>query len=371
MNDALKELFNAYKHLPIGVMFFKDENLFFVNEHLRSMLLLATLSSDEVINIICGMVGLETPSHSVLHDFLSHNDIFMYGDRVIQIEKKIADGIQIFVLMRLSEKAIETVDSTRELRLMQRDTHVISSSTSSCDTNDQSELLNKTLGIWNHEHFPSVVLYKSIPIKSDCTILEAKDGKVAIQVEKKQLAAAQIGTQWLIGTKRHAMLCGEVSRYDLCRSTVWLENLTTLSQAFHLRSVIRYSADEENDRLILSIGGKKTSLILRDVSEKGVSVQTDETSVLVALSSIVGKTISAILLLNGKKISLNAVWLYTIPLDGSGMMKAAFTIGYDLQNGELLRDWMNTGQLRLIKEIRNFIQMIPPPEKEIPHDWVI
>ena len=53
------------------------------------------------------------------------------------------------------------------------------------------------------------------------------------------------------------------------------------------------------------------------------------------------------------------------------MMKVAFTIGYDFQNGELLREWMNAGQLRLIKEIRNFIQMIPPPEREIPHDWVI
>lgn len=367
MNDALKELFNAYKHLPIGVMFFKDEKLFFVNEHLRSMLLLASLSSDEVINIICSMVGLEMPSHSALHDFLSHNEIFMYGDRVIQIEKQIDEHIEIFVLMRVSDKAIETVDSTRELRQMQREYHVVSS----CDTNDQSELLNKTLGRWNHGHFPSVVLYKSIPIKSECMILEAKEGKVIIQVEKKQLAAAQIGAQWLIGTKRNAMLCGEVSRYDLTKSIVWLDNLTTLSQAFHLRSVIRYDANEENDRLILSIGGKKTSLVLRDVSEKGASVQTDNISVLVALSSISGRTINAILLLNGKKISINAVWLYTIPLDEAGMMKVAFTIGYDLQNGELLRDWMNAEQLRLIKEIRNFIQIIPTPVKEVPHDWVI
>ena len=275
MNDALKELFNAYKYLPVGVMFFKDEKLFFVNEHLRSMLLLATLTSDEVINIIGSMVGLETPSHSALHDFLSHNDAFLHGDRVIQIERKISDGIQIFVLMRLSEKAIETVDATRELRLMQRETHAVSSS----DTNNQSELLDKTLGKWNHGHFPSVVLYKSIPIKSDCTILEAKEGEIAIQVEKKQLAAAHIGTQWLIGTKRNAMLCGEVSRCDLSKNTVWLEKLTTLSQAFHLRSVIRYAADEENDRLLLTIGGKKASLILRDVSEKGIYVQTDESSV--------------------------------------------------------------------------------------------
>lgn len=368
MNDALKELFGAYKHLPVGVMFFKDEKLFFINEHLRNILLLATLSSDEIVNIVGGMVGLESPSHSSLNDFFSRNDFFLYGDRVIQIERQIAEGIHIFVLLRLSEKAIEAVDSTRELRLLRREKAPVSS----CTANDEQELLKKVLGTWDKGLFPSIVLYKGIPIKSDCSLLETKEGKIAIQVEKKQLAAAQIGTQWLIGNKRTAMLYGEVCRYDLSKNTVWLKNLTVLSEGFHLRSVIRYAADEENDRFIISIGGKKRSLILRDVSEKGISIQTDDPSVLVSLSTIAGRTMDASLLLSGNKIALNAVWLYTICLDdSSGMMKVAFSIGYDLHNGELLREWMNAGQLRLIKEIRNFIQMLPTPVKEIPHDWVI
>lgn len=28
MSEALKELFDAYKHLPVGVMFFKEHKLF-------------------------------------------------------------------------------------------------------------------------------------------------------------------------------------------------------------------------------------------------------------------------------------------------------------------------------------------------------
>ncbi|WP_310440193.1 hypothetical protein [Sulfuricurvum sp.] len=368
MNDALKELFNAYKYLPVGVMFFKNETLFFVNEHLRTLLLLANLSSDEIIEIIGSMVGLENPSHSTLNDFLTYNDLFLYGDRVIQIERNIADDITIFVLIRLSEKAIEAVDSTRELRLLRREKNI---NTNSTDHNE-AEILEKALGSWEKGHFPSIVLYKGIPIKSDCMIMDAKGGEISIKVEKKQLAAAQVGTQWLVGTKRNAMLYGEVCRYDLNRSTVSLENLTILSQGFHLRNVIRYIADEDNDRLILTIQGKKSLLALRNVSEKGISVKTDDTSILVALSTISGRTINAILLLNGNKIAINAVWLYTVPLDeSSGMMKIAFTIGYDLHNGALLREWMNAGQLQLIKEVRNFIQMIPTPEKETPHNWVI
>jgi hypothetical protein len=367
MNDAIKELFTGYKHLPVGVMFFKEEKLIFINDHLRHILLLANLSSDDIIGIIGSMVGLETPSHSALNNFLFHNDLFLYGDRVIQIEKQIAEGITIFVLIRLSDKAIDAVDSTRELRLLQRDKTVISPSAA----NDDPELLKKALGEWEEGHFPSVVLYKGIPIKSDCTVLEAKEGKAAIKVEKKQLAAAQMGAQWLIGSKRNTMLSGEVCRYDLNRNTVWLENLAILSQGFHLRNVIRYHADEENDRLIISISGKKRLLVLRDVSEKGISVQTDDAAVLVALSAMAGRTIDATLLLNDKKIVINAVWLYTVPMDASSMMKVAFSVGYDLHNGAILREWLNSAQLRLIKEVRNFIQMIPSPAKEIPHDWVI
>jgi len=55
---------------------------------------------------------------------------------------------------------------------------------------------------------------------------------------------------------------------------------------------------------------------------------------------------------------VKALWLYIVALDDASRMKAAFKIEYDKHNGILLREWLNTQQLRLIKEVRNFVQMI-------------
>lgn len=366
MNDALKELFSAYKHLPVGVMFFKEEKLFFINDHLRSILLLANLPSDDVIHIIGSMVGLEESSHALLNRFLSHNDFFLYHDRVIQIERQSAEGVDIFVLIRLSDKAIEAIDATHALRQLCHEKAAVSSS---APKSDEHEILHKTLGEWETRNFPSIVLYKGIPIKGECRVSEAKEGHIRLTVEKKQLAAAQIGAQWLVGSKRGTMLSGTVFRYDLGRHSVWLENLEIINEGFHARSVIRYGA-EENDRMIVSINSKKISFLLRDVSEKGFSVQTDDAASLVVLSAVKGKTLDVELILGGKSVIAKAVWKYTIALDAS-MLKAAFTIGYDLHNGALLREWFNGEQLRLIKEVRNFVQMIPIPESEPSEDWII
>jgi len=365
MNDALKELFNAYKHLPVGVMFFKNGELFFVNDHLRGVLLVDNLSSDDIIQIIGGMIQLESPSHASLIKFLLQNDFFYYGDRIVQIEREKIGDIDIVVLVRLSDKAIDAVDSTQSIRLMRSEKTSVSLDIS----DDQQKILNKALGTWEHETFPSIVLYKGIPIKGNVEILAVEQGEMKLKVEKKQLIGAQMGTQWIAGSKRDTMLSATVSRYDLKQRCVWLKNLTIISEGFHQRKVIRYYADE-NDRFIISFGGKKISLPLRRVSEKGVSVHTDDAASLVTLSSIAGRTLDVQLVLEGKTISVNAVWLYTIALDSS-LMKAAFTIGYDLHNGAILREWLNMKQLKIIKEVRNFVEMLPSPEREMPQDWVI
>ncbi|MFA6188272.1 MAG: hypothetical protein WC680_03230 [Sulfuricurvum sp.] len=363
MNDTLKELFTAYKNLPVGVIFFKHEKLIFVNDHLRSVLLLENLTGDDIVQIISSMIGLEASLDLSLIQFFSENEFFIYHDRIIQIARKKVDDIDIFVLIRLSVKTIDCVPPF--LRLQSEKTTVVPTI-----NYDKYEILQKTLGEWKNEHFPSIALYKGIPIKGDTIVLEEKEGLlIKLKVEKKQLVAAQIGTQWIVGTKRETMLSGEISRYNLNDRSVWLDNLKIVSQGFYMRSVIRYEA-EENDRINISIGGKKFSLPLRKVSEKAISIQTDDTASLVALSTIGGKTLDAKLLLAGKIISVKAVWLYTIELDGS-LMKVVFTIGYDLDNGAHIRDWLSGEQLRIIKEVQNFVQMLPPPEREIPEDWVI
>jgi len=365
MNDALKELFNAYKHLPVGVMFFKEKKLFFVNDHLRSTLLLADLSSDDVIQIIGGMIGLEEPSHLSLVEFLSGNKCFIYRDRVIQIENKEIDGIDIFVLVRLSDKAIQTVDASRSLRILRQE-----KAPSVHTDSDEHAILKKALGNWEEGHFPSLVLYKGIPIKGEITILEAHEGKIKLHVEKKQLVAAEIGVEWLIGTKRDQMVSGTLAKYNLDEHTVWIENIHIVDQGFHLRSVIRYDADE-NDLFEWVSEGKKYRLPLRDVSEKGISILTDNSAVLVALGSSGAKTLKAVLVLNGTAIAVMAVWRYTAAVDDSEKMKAAFTIGYDLHNGTLLREWLNGRQLRRIKEVQNFVRTIAAPKNPDQGDWVI
>lgn len=366
MNDALKELFNAYKHLPVGVMFFKEEKLFFVNDYLRNTLLLANLPSDEIIHIIGEIAGLETISHSTLNDFLSHNDIILHHDQVIQIERYKGDEFDVFVLVWLSDISINTIDSSKSLRDMRRDNTVIIPS--SLIGQEELALIRSTLGKWEEGRFSSVILYKGIPIKGECKILGIDQGRLVLKVEQKQLISARNGAEWLLGTRRDKMLSGHVQQYDLAKSCIWLVDIKLLPNGYHLRSLIRYESNEK-DILLLSVGGKHFSLSLHDVSEKGISIYTDNGAALLALSSVAGKRLEAELVLEGKNIVIQPTWLYTAAIDTSPVMKVAFAIDYDSHNGALLHNWLNAQQIRLIKEVRNFVQMIPPPQTA--EDWVI
>jgi hypothetical protein len=249
MSEALKELFNAYKHLPIGVMFFKDKHLFFVNDHLRSILLLQNLGSDEVIQIIGDMVGLENASHESLCDFFSFTELFLYHDRILQIDRQHFDNVDVFVIVRISDESIKMADETRSLRQLRQS----ASLSASKQQQDEHELLAKALGSWKNVNIPSVVLYKGIPIKADCVIVHAHEGEIAIKVEKKQLSAAQIGIQWLIGSQRDKMVAGEVTKYDLSQSVVWMNNLQIVNSGFYLRHVIRYGVSSDDQMIIDSV----------------------------------------------------------------------------------------------------------------------
>lgn len=366
MNDALKELFNAYKHLPVGVMFFKDGKLFFVNDYLRNALLLANLPSDEIVHIIGDIAALETTSHGTLSDFLSHNDLILHHDQVIQIERYKGDEIDVFVLVWLSDMAINAIDSSKSLRDMRRDNTVILPA--SLIGQDELKLLRDTLGKWEEGRFASVVLYKGIPIKGECRILGIDQGRLKLKVEQKQLISARDGVEWLVGSRLDKILSGHVQQYDLAMSCIWLVDIKLLPKGYHLRSLIRYESNEK-DILLISLGEKHFSLSLHDVSEKGISIYTDNVAALLVFSSVEGKSLEAELVLEGKNIAIKATWLYTSAIDASPIMKVAFTIEYDVHNGELLRDWLNAQQIRLIKEVRNFVQMIPPPK--MAEDWVI
>lgn len=364
MTDALKELFNAYKHLPVGVMFFKNQTLFFINDHLRNVLLLQNVNTDEVIRIIGEMVGIENATPELLCDFLLTAPFFIYRDKILQIERQHVDGVDIFVIVRVSEQSIKAIDETRPVRQMQENRERTSVSKLH---EDEQQILAKGLGKWENSRFSSLVLYKGIPIKGECAIVYAHEGEIGINVEKKQLAAAQIGVIWLIGNKREKMVSGEIIKYDIATSTVWLNNLKIISEGFHRRHVIRYHASPE-DRATLLLNGKRYVANVHDVSEQGVSILTDNPFI---LSSLNGKTLNLELVLSDTKISVRGVWLYNHPMENGTLMKAAFTIGYDLHNGYLLREWLNTNQLKLIKEVRSFVQMIPPPKRESTMDWVI
>ena len=352
LNDTLKELFHAYKNLPVGVIFFREGELFFVNDHLHSILLLENLSSDEIVRIIGGMIGLETPDHASLCLFLSENSYFTYKNRIFQVNHSHSGNLDIFVLVRINDQTIGVIDQTRSVRVLRDEKKAPLTSSAG----NEYDILAKALGKWEEgESFSSQVLYKGIPIKGSCEIEEVQEGFIKIRVEKKQLIAAATGTPWLIGSKKEGMVLGTVSRYDLTSQSVWLENITLSSASFNRRSVIRYSA-EEGDQMIVTAEGKKRAFPVHDVSERGVSVIVEDNVSLAAVS--VPKMFRAELILGGKKIEVNAAWLYNIAMEETSGVKAAFTIGYTLHEGTFLREWLNKQQLARIKEVRNFVQML-------------
>lgn len=369
MDNALKELFNAYKNLPVGVIFFKNKQLFFVNDHLRNILLLGNLASDDVIQIIGGMLGIDTPSHPSLHAYLSDNDFFWYRDRIVQIEHREYEEITIFVLIRLNDKSIEAVDAARSLRLMREKTNPNSVNLHSQDIHT---LFKQTLGTYEGVQIPSIVLYKGIPIKGSALIRTIEQDDITIEVEKKQLIAAQNGAQWLLGFKRERMISAVVKHYDLLKCSISLGDLHSISRGFHQRNLIRYHANDQ-DVMAFSVKGKRYRVPIRDLSERGIAVQTDDSETLIALSALAGKMIDAQITLGSHQIMVTLTWLYTVALNEEGaMMKAAFQISYDTHNGMLLQECLNTQQLHLIKEVRSFVQMLPPPPTEEAGDgWVI
>lgn len=180
MNDTLKELFTIYKNLPVGVIFFKQEKLIFVNDHLRSVLLFDNLTGDDILQPLSSMIGLEDFLESSLIQFFIKNDFFIYHDSIIQVARKKIDEIDIFVLIRLSEKTISAVPKFLQVR-SEKTTEI------PIVNHDQHEILQKTLGESTNGHYPSIALYKGIPIKSEVIVLEVKEGFIKLKVEKNSL----------------------------------------------------------------------------------------------------------------------------------------------------------------------------------------
>lgn len=361
MNKILKELFTVYKYFPVGVMLFKDEKLFFVNDHLRNVLLLASLPNDHIIDIIGNMLGLEEPSHRSLLDFLLHNNFFLYKNSIIQIEHKSVNNIDLFLLIKVSEQTVETIDATKPLRSLRHENTAVTPLL----INEEWRLLTKALGAqFEKREFTSIVLYKEIPIKADCRIVSSKEGMIELSIAKRQLIATEIGQEWLLGDKEDQMISGKVESYDLQRGKIWLSNLTLVSQGFHLRNDIRYTI-EENGYFIASLKKEKKSLQLHDLSEKGLSIRTDDPTVLLALSSLIGKTINGEVSSDTLHLKIKAIPLYIEAMDISGMMKVSFKIAYDSHNETLLHNWTINAQIDLIKKVRNFVQMISAQNSDI------
>jgi hypothetical protein len=364
VENAIKGLFYAYKHLPVGVMLFKKRNLFFINEHLQNVLLLSTLSKDRIIEIIGNRLGIPNPSHGVVHDFLLHNSYFLNQNNIIQIEHRtISDDITIFVFVKISQPLIEAIkNSSQPLGIHPQEKHEISSPLK----NSEWKLLTNALGTnFENKKFPSVVLYKGVPLKADSKIISISNEMIEISIEKNQLIATEIGKEWLIGIKQDLMIGGDVASYDLKHERIWLKNLRLISEGFHLRNNIRYTIDKIGYFNLL-IKNEKITLPLYDLSEKGVSVQTDDPTILVTLSSAIGKALNAEIIIDDLHLSVEAIPLYIETMDIPGMMKVAFSIAYDSHNETLLHNWTNNEQHNLIKKVRNFIQMISGQTTENP-----
>lgn len=361
MNRALRELFYAYKHLPAGVMLFKNRNLFFVNDHLRTVLLLASLPTDHIIEIIGSMLGLENISHHSLHDFLLHRDYFLYKNSIIQIEHRLVNDINIFLLVKLSEPTIQAIDETRPLRMLEAKKN----DTDTPLKKAEWKLLTEALGPkFENRKFPSTVLYEEIPIKADCIIVGMNEDMIELNIAKRQMIATKIDKEWLFGVNEAKMVSGNVGKYDLQRGKIWLKDLKLVSSGFYQRNDIRYTL-YQNGYFSMSIDNDKMSLPMLDLSEKGLSIKTDDPKILLTLSSKIGKFIHAEIMAENLHIIVQAVPLYVMPLDSSGIMKVAFKIAYDSHNETLLHAWTNSAQLNLIKKIRNFVQMISAQKTDI------
>ncbi|MDY0196170.1 MAG: hypothetical protein RBR33_08940 [Sulfurovaceae bacterium] len=347
--NILKEFLKLYNQLPCGVVIFKNEDLYFINNHLRNILTLENLDVENSLDVIASMLQLPSSSAQLLAFFLNKS-FFTYKEKYIQISHKSYEEYKIIVLIKLDSSVLEEIfiNFKEETKITMQE---IEDSISEPKEQKQD---SKILEYFEKNHnvkTTGIVLYKGVPLISENIVLRTYGNLLVVKIENKQMISSKIGTNWIIKTEQGIVFQAVITSVNNAKKFIFLSNPKIIEDGFYNRKLIRY---ELNQFLTLEIYLNKKKIILDivDISENSLKVLTDNANILKALTEI-KDSIEATIMIKEKIINLTCRFLK----EGKRYnQKAEIIFLFTLEESSkiVLNKWLNEQQIKAINEIRTF-----------------
>ncbi len=345
-NQILKELLKVYSEIPVGMLVFKDKDLFFINQHLRETLMLGNMNVEESLNIFSKVLGID-PDQKKLCTFLQENNFFSYKEKYIQITSNNIDEYDVFIFTRIDQSLIQTIKETLDPSFVP----IISQDINIPPADEQHKKLLEHFDKNKKQKVRAYSLYKGIPLIADNIIKQSYKNTLVIQIEDKQTIAAEKGNAWLFKISSGTVVEGTIIHVDKGRRLVFLSNLRKIKKGFHLRETIRYQS-EEPMRLIIKCSPVEIELQILDLNESACRVVTNNQVILEKLYTLTNPTLSDIIL-NNQTITVKSTYLSETS-HSQGEATVVMTFSCDQTQLSILRQWFNTKQIEIIKEVKEF-----------------
>ena len=346
-NQILKELLQVYSEIPIGMLVFKEGNLFFINKYLRETLMLGDLDTNESLNIICTILEIDADK-TQLYNFFQNNEFFSYKDKHIQIASTKVSEYFICIFTKIDKSLIETIKETLEIPFAP----IVGENTKTIINNHKNH--KKLLEYFDKKRRQKVrghTLYKGVPLISDNIILQKHKNTLVIKIEDKQMITAEKGRIWIFTTSSGLAIQGTVVFLNKEKRLILLSNLSKIEKGFHLRKVIRYQGDRPIDLIIKSIP-IEIELQIVDINENAFRVITNNQVVVEKLMAQNNPILSNILV-NDKTITLKSKYLFEAGhYDGESVIIMEYVCNEEQHS--ILKNWFNERQIEIIKEVKEF-----------------
>ena len=345
MNTILKELLKVYSKLPVGMLVFKGEKLFFINANLRDTLMLAKMDFKECLGIICGVLQVEA-SEKKLYGYLRNNDFFSYKNKYVQIASSYVDGYGVFVFTRINQSLIERAQETKTISFAPILAEYIPATN---DTQEHNALL-KYFDANRRQRVRAYSLYKGVPLIADNVIKQEYQKTLVIEVEAKQMIGAKKGKKWIFKTSSGKPYQGEIALVTSAKKSIFLSNLHSVEEGFHQRETIRYQG--EKSLLSVKFSSLDLELPIYDLNESAFRVITKNRVVLEKLRALTNPARSKIKI-GEESVKAKSVYFHEV-LQGDGEMAVVINFSCAASQSSLLSRWFNETQMGIIKEVKNF-----------------
>ncbi len=349
-SEMLTELLRIYSRLPTGIIVFKEEGIYFINDHLRHVLVLGNLSADECIGYICGI--LEIPEdESGLLTFFRENSFFTYKEKSVQISARHEAPYDIFVFTLIQSPLLNAAEVQEDVITLPPEAAV---ELGSGGSEEHAELL-KFFDTHRKMKVSGLVLLHGVPLMSNNIVVQPFRNTLVVKIENKQMIAALAGATWTLIQDSGHTVQGEVTHTDTKRQMVFLKKLRRIETGPNQRQAIRYVL--EDAVLHCACGSDETQLQVMDISEYALRAMTQSATVLQKLKKM--ETFKAQLSVEEENITLACRFLKESALR-EGEAEVVLGLSAETGESERLRALLNRRQIAIIKSIREHTRMTHP-----------